>query len=272
MRVPTIAFAALLAGMSACAEHQVLEEDRTIDIAGQPEPAGDIVLPDLLKRTGPSYVTLTIREAKVERIKTDNSSPARSVTSGSGFVVEPSGFVVTAAHVAVQAGNVVSARGSDGRVYSGKVVELNASNDIALVKLKGFSGRAATPASSPCLTRGEQVYSLGKPHSQGDTARVGEVESMHFGRAVRYGSYGYPDAVVLRMATKKGESGGPLFNRSGELAGMIVSTLSDGNGQPLNLAHAVPTTNIAAFICQNISCMGRWRTLSQASTEKCTPK
>jgi S1-C subfamily serine protease len=270
MRVRTVAIAAFLASLSACAEHQVLEEDRMIDIAGEPEPAADTALPSLVKSTGPSYVTLTIREAAAQRSKKDNSSPARSVTSGSGFIVEPTGYVVTAAHVAVQAGNVVSARGSDGRVYSGKVIGINAGNDIALIKLKGFSGRAATPSSRPCLTRGQKVYSLGKPHSQGDTARIGEVESMHFGRAVRYGAFGYPDAVVLRMATKKGESGGPLFNRSGELAGMIVSTLSDGNGQPLNLAHAVPTTNIAAYVCQNINCKGRWQSLSRASTERCT--
>jgi S1-C subfamily serine protease len=213
-------------------------------------------------------VTLTVREPS-QKVKTDSKSPARSVTSGSGFIVDPDGYVMTAAHVAVQAGNAVSARSSDGRIYSGKVLGVNASNDIALIKLKGFSGRAAVPASSPCMTAGQKVYSLGKPHSQGDTARVGEVESMHFGRAVRYGTFGYPDAVVLRMATQKGESGGPLFNRSGELTGMVVSTLSDGNGAPLNLAHAIPTPSLATFLCQQINCVGRWQSLKTFNTENC---
>ena len=68
---------------------------------------------------------------------------------------------------------------------------------------------------------------------------------MTFGRAVNYNGYGYPDAMVLKMSTKKGESGGPVFNSSGELTGMVVSTLSDGNGRPLNLAHAISTAALA---------------------------
>lgn len=268
MKSNALCAALLLTAVAGCAEHQVLEEDRSIDVAGQPEPAADTALSGLLKRTGPSYVTLNVQE-EGKRVKTDDSAPTRSVTSGSGFVADASGYIVTAAHVAVKSGNVVAARVSDGRIFSGQVVNVNASNDMALIKLKGFSGLAASPAANPCMAPGQKVYSLGKPHAKGDTARVGEVESMHFGRAVRYGAFGYPDAVVLRMATQKGESGGPLFNRSGELTGMIVSTLSDGNGQPLNLAHAIPASNIAAYLCQNISCSGRWRSLSQASTQTC---
>jgi S1-C subfamily serine protease len=250
-------------------EHQVLEEDRNISIAGEPTPAAEPALSGLLKQTGPSYVTLNIEEAKNDKAKADDSGPGRSVTSGSGFVVDQEGYVLTAAHVAVKPGYAVAARGSNGRIYSGKVLKLSPGNDLALIKLRGFAGKPAVPAPSPCLARGEQVYSLGKPHAQGDTARVGQVESMHFGRAVRYGAFGYADAMVLRMATQKGESGGPLFNRSGELTGMIVSTLSDGNGQPLNLAHALPTTNLAAFLCQNISCSTRWRSLASADTSRC---
>ena len=51
-------------------------------------------------------------------------------------------------------------------------------------------------------------------------------QSMSFGRPVQYGKFGYPDAMVMRMNTKRGESGGPVFNNSGRLAGMVVSTLS----------------------------------------------
>jgi len=258
----------LFCALAGCEGHQVLEEDRSIDIAGEPEPAADTTLSGLLKRTGPSYVTLNVQEAGRRR-KTDDSAPPRSLTSGSGFVADSGGYVITAAHVAVKPGNAVAARGSDGRIYSGQVLDVNPSNDMALIKLKGFSGLAVMPALNPCMARGQKVFSLGKPHAQGDTARVGEVESMHFGRAVRYGAFGYPDAIVLRMSTQKGESGGPLFNRSGELTGMIVSTLSDGNGQPLNLAHAIPASNIASYLCQNISCTGRWQSLSQAGAQSC---
>jgi S1-C subfamily serine protease len=111
------------------------------------------------------------------------------------------------------------------------------------------------------------VYSLGRPYAQGDTARLGAVESASFGRAVYYGSFGYPDAMVLRLSTQRGESGGPLFDKSGQLVGMVVSTLYDNSGQPLNLAHAIPLETLAGFLCGKVSCSTAWKA---AAAESCT--
>jgi serine protease Do len=116
---------------------------------------------------------------------------------------------------------------------------------------------------------GDAVFSLGKPHAMGDTARLGEVDSMSFGRAVSYADFGYPDAMVLRMSTRKGESGGPLFNAQGELTGMLVSTLSDGNGRPLNLAHAIPSSMVGKFLCDNGACSGSWQSVARINTKQC---
>jgi serine protease Do len=263
----------MVAGLlAACGSAQDVElESRAIALDETAEPAGFTVGADALRGvvqdTGPTYVTLTV--SKVNKNAGRDDMRERAVTSGSGFVVDSTGYVVTAAHVAVQKGNVVSARAANGRIYSGKVVEVLPSNDMALIKLKGYAGKAVRPASQACVPKGSVVYSLGKPHERGDTARVGTLEAMHFGRAVRYGSFGYPDAMVLRMNTQKGESGGPVFNQSGELIGMVVSTLSDGNGRPLNLGHAVPATRIASFYCGNASCPSDWSQLASRTTDTC---
>ena len=100
-------------------------------------------------------------------------------------------------------------------------------------------------------------------------ATAGEVEAMHFGRPVQYGKFGYPDAMVLKMNTQKGESGGPLFDGSGRLVGMVVSTLTDAQGQPLRLAHAVPATSLAGFLCSNVACSPDWQALAGQSTGSC---
>jgi S1-C subfamily serine protease len=223
----------------------------------------------LVKAAGPSYVTLTISEIDTNGSAGKGGQRKIAITSGSGFLVERSGYVLTAGHVAVSKGYGVSARAANGRIYSGVVVDVLPSNDMALIKLRGYSGHAVSPTANQCMARGATVFSLGKPHAQGDTARVGLLDSMHFGRAVAYGSFGYKDAMVVRMNTQKGESGGPLFNGSGNLVGMVVSTLSDASGRPLNLAHAVPATDLAGFLCQHISCTGNWQTLAQQSTDSC---
>ena len=92
---------------------------------------------------------------------------------------------------------------------------------------------------------------------------------MRFGRAVKYGAFGYPDAMVVHMGTQRGESGGPLFNVKGELQGMIVSTLSNGDGTPLRLAHALPISDLAGFYCDSASCGSRWKALAKQSAGAC---
>jgi hypothetical protein len=60
-----------------------------------------------------------------------------------------------------------------------------------------------------------------------------------------------------------------VFNSQGELTAMLVSTLSDGNGRPLNLAHAISSPVIAKFLCANTRCSERWRALGRVEVARC---
>ena len=257
--------------LSGCSAGDVGIESRSIDVQQTLQPAGGPLsqgMASLVGQVGPSYVTLTVSKIE-DKTKSGEKAGKTAVTSGSGFVVANDGYIMTAAHVAVEAGNSVSARAANGRIYSGKVISILPENDMALIKLRGFAGHSATPVTNACLAKGATLFSLGKPHAQGDTARFGTVESMSFGRPVQYGKFGYPDAMVMDMDTKKGESGGPVFDSQGRLAGMVVSTLSDGSGRPLNLAHAVPSAALAKFLCTNTNCSANWATLAQYAGQSC---
>jgi S1-C subfamily serine protease len=226
----------------------------------------------LLPETGPTYVTLTVSRDDPSGVGNNRDRSKQAITSGSGYIVDGSGYVLSAAHVGVARGNSVSARAANGRIYSGSVVAILPGNDISLIKLKGFGGKAVkavVPAAPGCVAQGDLVYTLGRPQAQGDLARVGALESRHFGRAVAYGKFGYPDALVLRMSTRKGESGGPLFDGNGKLIGMVVSTLSDTNGNLINLAHAIPSTALAQFYCANVACAPAWQMLATQSVDEC---
>ena len=261
----------LALALAGCTAGGLDIESRDISVQQTAQPTSAPLaggLAALVRQASPSYVTLTV--SKILESSNSNRRDSKSaVTSGSGFVVDSQGYVMTAAHVAVQSGNSVSARAANGRIYSGTVVNILPGNDMALIKLRGFKGNAAIPLAYNCLARGSTLFSLGKPHAQGDTARLGTLETMSFGRPVQYGKFGYPDAMVLRMNTQKGESGGPVFDGNGRLAGMVVSTLSDGNGQPLNLAHAVPSATLAGFLCSTIACSANWSALAQRAGQPC---
>lgn len=268
-----ISFFALVWLLAACSssDNPVDLESRAIAVEQGVEPvagAGPSAVAHLLPVAGPTYVTLNVTEVD---LREGNAEKARksAITSGSGYLVDGSGIVMTAAHVAVQKGNLISARAANGRVYSGKVIAINPTNDMAVIKLRGYTGRAAQPASPACVAIKDTVFTLGRPHAQGDTARVGKLEARHFGRAVAYGKFGYPDALVLSMGTQKGESGGPLFDSKGELIGMVVSTLTDANGNLINLAHAIPSTALAKFLCSSTQCSSAWAALANSSVDAC---
>jgi S1-C subfamily serine protease len=259
--------------LTACSTiDQVDLESRPISVNQNAEPTGAAgqaaaqSVAHLLPSTGPTYVTMTVSENEnLSGVKGSKTA----ITSGSGFLVSDNGYVMTAAHVAVAKGNEISARAANGRIYTGTVVAIMPANDMAVIKLRSFSGRSVAPATPACLAKGDLVYTLGKPHGGGDTARVGSFEAKHFPRKVNYGKFGYPDAIVLHMGTQKGESGGPVFDGKGNLVGMVVSTLSDTNGQSINLAHAIPATTLANFLCSATSCSANWSGLSSKSVDVC---
>ena len=268
--------AALLAALllAACAGEQNLElQGDSRDIALVVDAASatpDTDISGAISRTSRSFITVLVTKP---RNPGAGFGRGKGVATGSGFFVDSAGTALTAGHVAVAPGMKVSARAADGRIHDGKIIAVSHVPDVGMLKLRNVRTVPVTPASSPCLRKGEPVYSLGRPRRARETARVGELVSMHFSTPVRYGRFGYDDAMVLRLNTRRGESGGPLFNARGELVGMIVSTLSRG-GRSLHLAHAIPLPQLARVYCAKGNCSARWRRLASMSTRNCpaTPK
>ncbi len=266
---------ALSLALSACiGEQPIIADARPIAIDQSASAAGVAGSTDaasvarLQPTTSLSYVTLTVARAD-DQVQAASTGATTPITSGSGFVISNDGYVVTAAHVAVSVGNEISARAADERIYTGVVKAIDRSNDLALIKLRTFNGRAAVPAAPACMSKDALVFTYGKPHGRGDTARIGSLRAMHFGRPVAYGNYGYQDAMVLHMGTQRGESGGPVFNGQGQLVGMVVSTLSNAEGVSINLAHAQHSNTIARFVTSSGVNPAGWQALAARGVDSC---
>ena len=224
----------------------------------------------MVKERENSYVTLSITRSAPPKSGTTTTQTAQEITTGSGFIIDTKGHVVTAAHVGLRKGALVTAIGPQGKRFSGKVVALQRIGDMALIKLNAPETLVPVrPVKNPCLAPGAAVLSLGKPGVHRDVARVGVVSKLYFKKKVRYQKYGYDEAMVLQLQTRRGESGGPVFDSSGALVGMIVSTLSSAAGHYLDLAHALPTPNLGKFICSKTRCSKAWRKVSRKRISSC---
>lgn len=265
--------AALFAGaglLIACTSQQVGE--RRIELTGAGVKTGPIAakIGKLLQATNRTYVTLGVFDRSTRETQ-EGDTPEEIATSGSGFVIDRGrGLILTAAHVAITRGWVIKARGPDGSLFRGRVLKTVPNNDIALVRFESTRGLTqVTPAASSCLRPGQPVFSLGKPSHKGDTARIGTVASLSYGNSVSYMGFGYPDAMVVRLHTEKGESGGPLFDENGRLVGMVVSTVTDNNGRSVGLAHALPLPALARVVCSTGRCTPAWRAHVGRSLKSC---
>jgi S1-C subfamily serine protease len=149
-------------------------------------------------------------------------------TQGSGWVVRR-GLVATNAHViAGHEGTRVLA--PSGQSLTGRPVYVDATNDIALLRVRGLeTGSLTTNAQGE---RPRPVALLGYPRNGPLTATAGTAGAARtvlspdaYGRGTR------PRVVVpLRGAVQPGESGGPVVDRRGRVVAMIFGGTRDGTG------------------------------------------
>lgn len=161
-----------------------------------------------------------------EKDITFNSKIQKS--SGSGFFLTSDGIIATNAHVVNNAETLkVQLSNEMGNFeYSAKILLLDSQNDVALIQIddEKFSGMADIPYS--IVTRaevGEKAFTIGYPLNDvmGTNYKVtdGIVSSLSgIEDDLRY----YQISVPLQP----GNSGGPLFNASGDIIGITSARLN----------------------------------------------
>ncbi|WP_369370920.1 S1C family serine protease [Promicromonospora sp. Populi] len=176
---------------------------------------------------------------------------------GSGVVLDSDGRVLTNNHVVADATSVQVTL-SDGRVYDAEIVGTDPTSDLAVVQLTDPPSdlQAATFADSSEVVVGEPVLALGNPLGLANTATTGIVSALD--RPVTASAEDGSSAVVtnaiqIDAAVNPGNSGGPLFNASGEVIGITssIATLSSGlsssTSGSIGLGFAIPS-NLATQI------------------------
>ena len=147
---------------------------------------------------------------------------------GSGWLVRP-GFVATNAHVvAGQAETQVLA--PNGRSAAGRVVYVDGSNDVALIRVEGLGVPPLdVDASQRFPARG---VILGYPRDGALTAAAATAGDPRTVLAPdAYGGRVRPRSVIpLRGQVEHGESGGPVLDRRGNVFAMVFGGERHGRG------------------------------------------
>ncbi|MEO0249904.1 MAG: trypsin-like peptidase domain-containing protein, partial [candidate division WOR-3 bacterium] len=136
---------------------------------------------------------------------------------GSGFLISPNGHVVTSHHVVKNCG-AVFVKMADGNEYSAKLIEVDASADLALLKIPVKGTPFFALGSYKKLTPGETVIAIGSPLGLEQTVSRGIISALRTGSVEKGG-----EKLMLVQTDAQmthGNSGGPLINLSGEAIGI----------------------------------------------------
>lgn len=159
--------------------------------------------------------------------------------SGSGVIITADGYIVTCAHV-VQGASSVTVTLSDDTAYDAAIVGTDTRNDLAVLKIEAQGLSPATFGDSEMLTVGEDVIAIGNPLGElRGTATSGIISAVRRSIVVEDVEM---ELVQTDAAISPGNSGGGLFNASGQLIGIVNAKMSDTSAE--GLGFAIPIHNV----------------------------
>lgn len=164
---------------------------------------------------------------------------------GSGVIVSADGYVVTNNHVLGE-GNVpeVTVALADKREMRAKVIGVDPSTDLALLKIDARGLSVIPWGDSSKLKVAEWVMAIGNPYQLSETVTLGIVSAL--GRA-NVGISDYEDFIQTDAAINPGNSGGALINSRGELVGINTAIFSQSGGYQ-GIGFAVPSALVRRVV------------------------
>ncbi|AQR74291.1 Do family serine endopeptidase [Sphingomonas sp. LM7] len=161
---------------------------------------------------------------------------------GSGFLISADGYVVTNNHV-VTAGTrgavveTITVTLNDRKEYKARLIGRDASSDLAVLKIEATGLPFVRLGDSNQARVGDWVVAIGSPFGLGGSVTAGIVSALH--RSTVGGAF---DRFIQTDASiNRGNSGGPLFDLSGNVIGINSQILSPTGGN-VGIGFAIPST------------------------------
>ena len=164
--------------------------------------------------------------------------------TGSGFLISDTGVAATNAHLA-RGQDSLTAVTANGQTFQAKVVYVDPTLDIALLKLEGSGFPQLRLAATQTVQPGSSVVAMGTPSkgfqnsvSKGIVSGIGSMKS-------EPGLWIQTDTAI-----NPGNSGGPLLNSAGDVVGITTQKqFLSGDGRPLQgIGFALSSSDLLTIV------------------------
>lgn len=167
---------------------------------------------------------------------------------GSGFIVRSNGTIVTNNHV-VENSDDIKVILSDGEELSATLIGSDPKTDLAVLRVE--AGRALPTVNwgnSDAVEVGDWAIAIGNPFGLGGTVTAGIVSAR--GRDIRSGPY--DDFFQVDTSINRGNSGGPLFDQTGQVIGVNTAIFSPSGGN-VGIGFAIPSNQAREVVADLIT-------------------
>ncbi len=156
---------------------------------------------------------------------------------GSGFIIDAeNGYIITNSHV-VKDADEVRVTLHDDTTIEAEVIGRDEKVDLAVLKVKTDHKMTAVEfGNSDKLRVGDWIVAIGNPFGLGGTVTAGIVSAQK--RDINAGPY--DDFIQTDASINRGNSGGPMFNVSGEVIGINTAIFSPSGGS-VGIGFALPS-------------------------------
>jgi serine protease Do len=161
-----------------------------------------------------------------------NAPPLKG--AGSGFIVSSDGYILTNTHVVSNA-QEVTVRLTDRREFPAKVIGADERTDVAVIKISASNLPIVKLGDPTRIKPGQWVLAIGSPFGFDNSVTAGIISATS--RSLQ--GENYVPFIQTDVAVNPGNSGGPLFNMSGEVIG-INSQIFSRTGGFMGVSFAIP--------------------------------
>jgi S1-C subfamily serine protease len=180
-----------------------------------------------------------------------NDRQGQTLSIGSGFIHSP-GVAVTNLQVIDDGGSAtIRVVGQKESLPVTGILKLDERNDLAFLSFDNTS-IPALPLASGQPAIGDEIYAIGNPRGLKGTFSPGIVSGIR--------QFDADSLLLITAPISRGSSGGPVLNNRGEVIGVAMTAMRDGQ----NLNFAVP----AAAIRAAAATMGKQTPLEKALAER----
>jgi serine protease Do len=168
--------------------------------------------------------------------------------SGSGVLITADGYIVTNNHV-VNGADEINVTLTNKKTYKAKVIGVDASSDIAVLKIDGSNLPYLVYGNSDEIKLGQWVLAIGYPLNLEVTITAGIISAKNRSIDINSRQSDKPVESFLQTdaAVNQGNSGGALVNTSGELVG-INSAIASPTGSYAGYAYAIPVNIVKKVV------------------------